>query len=221
MMQPRWRTILAATGALLLGGAIGAVVSGREAPRPPDWPSPSPVTLARVGGMPLALIEVKLTPQLEPYDYSGAAPEVEPTPVDGFYLRTVTLGETGGPTYGLPYRCLRCPPFRISPGVETLTLFRGRFYLEHQMSGFRALGHYRVDGERIAFFNDPNCSATEGSYRWARHARTLRFQVVDDPCPFEDERAEDFTYGPWTRVDACTFRIMYWWPALLGCHAPR
>ena len=179
--------------------------------------SPSPVTLVRVGGVPMADVDVELTEEYEPHDYSGTAPPVEPTPLDGFYLRIVKLEETGGSNHGLPYRCLRCIPFRISPGVETLTMYEGRFYLEHQMSGFRALGHYRLDGDRMAIFNDPNCSSTEGTYTWEEHGGSLRFGVVDDPCPFENERADDLTYSPWTKVDACAFRILGWWPALLGC----
>ena len=76
---------------------------------------------------------------------------------------------------------------------------------------------FPLDGDRIAFFNDPNCSSTEGTYRWSEGRESLRFRVVEDPCPFKDERSTDFGYSPWIRVDACTFRIMDWWPALLGC----
>jgi hypothetical protein len=205
--------------ALLTGGVFGRTTAPTAGPplRERASTTPSPVTLVRVGGVPMADVEVELTEEMEPHDYAGGAPPVAATEVDGFYLRVVKLQETGGPRYGLPLRCLRCLPFRINPGVETLTLYQGRFYLEHQMSGFRALGHYRVDDGRIRFFNDPNCSSTEGTYRWSRRGPSLRFRVVDDPCPFEDERADDLTYSAWTRVDACTFRILDWWPALLGC----
>ena len=216
-MKRRIGAVVVSVVALVGAGAIGATLFGGDAPRPPSWPSPSPVTLVRVGGLPLPLIEVKLTPELEPFDFSGDAPEPRPTPLDGFYLRTITLEETGGPGYGLPYRCFRCPPFRISPGVETLTMFHGRFYLEHQMSGFRALGHYRIDGDRIAFLNDPNCSSTEGSYRWSLQRKALHFDEIDDVCAFGHVRAHDLTYSEWTKVEACAFRILYWWPALLGC----
>jgi len=207
---------LLALGSMLAAGLVGrATAPTTRAPARPSV-SPSPVTLVRVGGLPVADVDVELTEELEPHAYDEA-PSVEPTPIDGFYLRIVTLAETGGPSHGLPFRCFRCLPFRISPGLETLTMYRGRFYLEHQMSGFRSLGHYVVDGDRIAVFNDPNCSSTEGRYRWERRGSTLRFEVVRDPCPFKDERSDDLTYSAWTRVDACGFRILDWWPALLGC----
>jgi hypothetical protein len=207
--------LLLVISAAVLGRISAPDASADAASRPSA--SPSPVTLVRIGGLPMADVDVELTEEFEPHDYSGTAPPVEPTPLDGFYLRIVKLEETGGSNHGLPYRCLRCIPFRISPGVETLTMYQGRFYLEHQMSGFRALGHYRLNGDRIAIFNDPNCSSTEGTYTWARRGGSLRFRVVEDPCPFENERSDDFTYSPWIKVDACGFRILGWWPALLGC----
>jgi hypothetical protein len=207
---------LLALGAMVGAGVVGRATAPTAEARPRPSVSPSPVTLVRVGGLPIADLDVELTEELEPHDYVEAPP-VEPTAVDGFYLRIVTLTETGGPNQGLPYRCFRCLPFRISPGVETLTMYRGRFYLEHQMSGFRSLGHYVVEGDRIRFFNDPNCSSTEGRYRWERRGFSLRFELDRDPCPFKDERSDDFTYSPWTKVDACVFRILDWWPALLGC----
>jgi len=221
-MDPRLRRALAVVGAaaaLVAAAAIGRATAPAAAPaaRPHPSASPSPVTLLRVGGLPIANVQVELTDELEPHDYTGTAPPEIATPVDGLYLRIVKLDALGGPSIGLPVRCFRCIPFRISPGLETLTLYHGRFYLEHQTSGFRALGHFRVDGDRIAFFNDPNCSSTEGTYRWSEGKETLRFRVIEDPCPFKDERADDFGYSPWIRVDACTFRIMDWWPALLGC----
>ena len=222
-MDPTLRRVLTvalAAAAIVAAAAIGRATAPAPRARPRPSGSPSPVTLLRVGGLPIANIRVELTKELEPHDFAGTVPPEEPTPVDGLYLRIVKLEELGGPRIGLPVRCFRCLPFRISPGLETLTLYHGRFYLEHQTSGFRALGHFQVDGDRIRFFNDPNCSSTEGTYRWAKRGGTLRFRVVDDPCPFEDERSDDFEYSPWIRVDACTFRIMDWWPALLGCGVP-
>jgi hypothetical protein len=156
------------------------------------------------------------TDALEPYDYDPAPP-LEPTDLDGYYLRIVDLDRVGGPRWGLPFHCRRCPAYRVDPGVETILLYRGRFWLEHQMSGSRAYGHYVVDGDRVTFFNDPNCSHTRGVYRWSRTGPSLSLEVIDDPCPFEDERADDLTLSAWTRVRPCLSGIRYWWPALVGC----
>ncbi|HET9671815.1 MAG TPA: hypothetical protein VFQ40_03080 [Actinomycetota bacterium] len=158
----------------------------------------------------------------EPFDYREAPP-LEPTALDGFFVRVVTLDELGGPVVGMPMHCRRCVPFEIDPGLETLTLYRGRYFVDHQLTGRRALGHYEVDGDEVRFFNDPNCSGTTGEYRWGLRGRTLSFVGVRDPCPFGDgpdaldHRARDLTYSAWTKVRVCTAQIRSWWPALFPC----
>jgi hypothetical protein len=154
---------------------------------------------------------------LEPYAYNAPAPPLQPTEIDGYYMRIVVLERVGGARWGLPFHCRRCPAYRVDPGVETLLLYRGRYWLEHQMSAWRAYGHYEVRGDRVSFFNDPNCSRISGTYRWARSGGDLSFQVVDDTCPYEDERADDLMFSPWTQVRPCLSGIRYWWPALIGC----
>jgi hypothetical protein len=159
---------------------------------------------------------LEIPPEMEPYDYRPAPPR-EPTPVDGFYMRIFTLEEMGGPELGVPFHCLRCVPYSVDAGVQTLLLHEGRFYLEHQLNEFRALGHYVVEGGRIAFFNDVNCSRTRGTYAWELHRRRLRFDVIDDPCPYVDERSNDLTLAPWTRIDVCYSGIKDWYPVRVGC----
>lgn len=203
------------------GVGVATLVDSTDEPaRTPVAASPSapprPVTAADYLRYHPATPRQPYTALLEPFDYEPAPP-LEATDVDGYYLRIVRLGEVGGPRWALPIHCLRCPAFRVDPGVETLLLYRGRWWLEHQMSGFRALGHYVVRGDRVSFFNDANCSGTRGTYRWSLRAQRLRFEVIDDPCPFEDERADDLTFSPWTRVRPCRSGIEYWWPALIGC----
>jgi hypothetical protein len=161
---------------------------------------------------------IDLPPEAEPYDYRPAPPR-EPTPVDGSYMRVFTLEEMGGRDLGVPTHCLRCVPYSVDAGVQTLLLHEGRFYLEHQINRFRALGHYTVDGWRITFFNDVNCSMVRGTYTWTRRAGQLTFDVIDDPCPYVDERSNDLTLAPWSRIDVCHSGIEEWYPVRVGCVA--
>jgi hypothetical protein len=201
----------------LAGLAVGVSAGPSETPTTVlTSPTASPVTGATYLRYHAATPRQPFTELLEPFDYDPAPP-LEVTDIDGFYMRIVRLEEVGGPRWGLPLHCRRCPAFRVDPGVETLLLYRGRFWMEHQMSGFRALGHYEVDGDRVMFFNDVNCSRTHGLYEWSQTRTSLSFGVLDDPCPFEDERADDLMYSPWTRVRPCLSGIEYWWPALIGC----
>ncbi|HSL11627.1 MAG TPA: hypothetical protein VLA82_09980, partial [Actinomycetota bacterium] len=156
-------------------------------------------------------------PSFEPYDYAKAAPPREPTRLDGTYMRIVSIEDAGGAEHAIPIHCLRCVPYSVDAGVQTLTFFEGRYFLEHQIDGFRALGHFVVDGDRIELFNDVNCSMVRGTYAWRVRGSELSLDVLDDPCPYEDERSNDMTLGPWTQVDLCTSGVERWYPAFLGC----
>jgi hypothetical protein len=161
-------------------------------------------------------VRLEIQPEMEPYDYRPAPPR-EATPVDGFYMRIFTLEEMGGPVLGVPFHCLRCVPYSVDAGVQTLLLHEGRFYLEHQLNEFRALGHYVVRGDLIAFYNDANCSRARGTYAWRLEHRRLTFDVIEDTCPYVDERSNDLTFEPWIRIDVCFSGIKQWYPVRVGC----
>lgn len=221
------RAIAAAAVALLMGVAIGfgigAAMAGgdvssdeRATPRPS--PTSSPFDLVKVGGVFMAARSFDLPPEVEPYEYTRAAPPREATPIDGSYLRVTSIEDVGGPLVGLPYRCLRCIPFRRDAGLSTLIFFEGRYFLEHQLSGFQASGHFTVEGDLLTLFNDLNRSSMEGTYRWSRSpGGRLRLHVIDDPCPFDDLRTTDLTARPWVKVDQCFHRLVGLWPAVVGC----
>ncbi len=182
-------------------------------------PEPSSSGYVRVGGAP-ARISVDRTiddPTLLPYPFMSPTPPPDPSALDGTYLRTLTLRDVGGARIGLPYRCLRCPPFRIDAGVSTLIFTRGAYYLHHQLSDFRTMGSFVVEDDRVTLFNDANCPQTPGIYAFEVTAHGLRFRVVEDDCPFSGERSFDLMVRPWTRVSACVRRIANLWPGEVAC----
>ena len=182
-------------------------------------PTPSSSGYVRIGGVP-ARVSVDRTiddPTLLPYPFMSPTPPPDPSVLDGTYLRTLTLRDVGGARIGLPYRCLRCPPFRIDAGVSTLIFTRGAYYLHHQLSGFRTMGSFVIEGDRVTLFNDANCPQTPGIYAFELTAHGLRFRVVEDECPFSGERSFDLLVRPWTRVSACVRRIANLWPGEVAC----
>lgn len=209
----------------LVATLVAAVLADRGEDRPSavapaTSPSPSPtsVRLARVGGLPVAIPNRTIDdPSLMPYPFMSPTPPPVPTVLDGTYLRTVTLREVGGARIGLPYRCFRCPPFRVDAGVSTFVFFRGAYYLHHHLSGFRTLGSFVVEGDRVTFFNDANCPQSPGVYEFEITAHGLRLRVVEDDCPFSGERALDLEAKTWTRVSACVRRIRELWPGEVAC----
>jgi hypothetical protein len=158
-----------------------------------------------------------LPPSELPYPYTGPVPPETPTALDGAYVRIIPIERLGPPMLALPLQCLRCIPFRITAGVATLILYRGRYFLHDQISDFRALGFYEIHGRRVTLFDDPNCPTSRGVYRWSDPGSKLHLDVVKDPCPFDNLRAEDLTTLPWTAFDHCLLRFVDLWPGQLGC----
>ncbi|MDQ3646538.1 MAG: hypothetical protein M3345_06330 [Actinomycetota bacterium] len=141
-----------------------------------------------------------------PYPFDEPAPPREASPVDGHYGRSISIEEAGG----RPVYCARCAPYRLDAGEATLVLDRGEFYVRFRPipprglcalckapPGFASSGHYVVDGDEIALFNDPNCLTTRGIYRWRLESGRLTFEAVEDPCPFVRLRARFLTADPW------------------------
>jgi hypothetical protein len=218
--------------AAFAAGALVATLASADpaeitAPVPAPSPAPtarasvsrSPVTLVKIGGVLGALPDRQIhDPTLLPYPFHSPTPAPDSTsPLDGTYLRMLTLHDVGGARVGLPYRCLRCPPFRIDAGVSSLIFFHGAYYLHHQLSGFRTMGSFVVEGDRVTLFNDPNCPQTEGLYEYELSAHSVRFHVVHDDCPFSGERGFDLIARPWTHVSVCQRRIQNLWPGELAC----
>ena len=136
---------------------------------------------------------------MQPFAYSAPAPEATPTAADGVYTRRVTLAQAGG----APVPCRRCAPYRFDAGRSTLTLDSGRYYVAHKpaspkVMGFASTGHFIVEGDRIVFFNDPNCTTTKGIYTWEASSAELTFGRRRDRCGI-GLRAEYLTALPWTK----------------------
>lgn len=206
-MRPSGRVVAVGAAIAVISFAIGAWVSR-------GTPSPDVVSST---SLPTRSDEpIQIPPESEPYAYEPA-PAQRPSPVDGFYMRVLTIEQMGGHQLGMPFHCLRCVPYSVDAGVQTLLLHEGRYFLEHQINRFRALGHFEVSGDRMAFYNDANCSQTRGSYMWELANHELRLEVIDDSCPYVDERSNDLTLAPWTKIDACFTGIEEWYPALVGC----
>ena len=156
----------------------------------------------------------EVPPEDMPYPYTTPTPPNDKTAIDGTYMRILTLEDTDGL---LPFRCLRCPPYFPNAGVSTLAMSRGNYWVNHQLSGFRGLGMYTVDGNRVTFFNDPWCPQDRGTYRWSVRDDELLLEPISSTCPYEKARADDFTTGHWIHIRPCIYRIELLWPGPVAC----
>jgi hypothetical protein len=188
---------------------------GAPAPLPSVSPSPAPEKKSDEVLFAKSLDDLPVT--IKPYPYTEPTPAPVPTEIDGTYMLILTLEDLGGASNSLPFPCRRCLPYARDPGVLTLIFFDGAYFVDHQMSGFHATGHYTVSGNRLTLFNDPNCSRLRGTYRWHLDGPSLRLRAIDDTCAFEGERATDLASDVWTRIPVCRREIQHLWPGVLGC----
>lgn len=212
-----WSRIVpyAVAGASLLLALI-VIVTNVGAPADPVAATPS-VTPRPASGPLIAETLDDLPTTVRPYPYTDPTPAAAPTGIDGTYMMILSLEDLGGVPHALPFPCRRCLPWAPAPGVSTLIFFDGAFFMDHQMSGFHATGHYEIDGNRLTLFNDPNCSRIRGTYTWREEGVSLSLTAVEDPCAYEGERANDLTSGVWTRIPVCKREVQYLWPGILGC----
>ncbi len=205
----------AIAGASLL---VAAIVLLTGVGPPPASPEVSPSSEPRAGETTLVAETLDDLPAtLRPYPYTDPAPAQVSTEIDGTYMLILTLEDLGGASNALPFPCRRCLPYARDPGVLTLIFFDGAYFVDHQMSGFHATGHYTVEGNRLTLFNDPNCSRVRGTYSWQLDGASLRLKTVDDTCAFQGERATDLASDVWTRIPVCRREVHHLWPGILGC----
>src|SRR5262245_60883419 len=225
-----WRWPALAGVLLLLAGCTGSSSASSD-------PSPSPSAAerqetgtvsaepgageeelsSRHASHPIDLNDIRkfdVPPEEMPYPYTTPTPPPEKTPIDGTYMRILTLDDVGGL---LPFRCLRCPPYFPNAGVSTIAMSKGNYWINHQLSDFRALGMYTIDGDRITFFNDPWCPQDHGTYRWSVQDDQLSFEPVSGTCPYEKARTDDLTTGQWFHIKPCIYRIVHLWPGPVAC----
>lgn len=129
----------------------------------------------------------------EPYPFITPVPPLLATALDGTYDRPPTDTYVGPPRA----RCTRCPPFPKDAGRSTLTFDRGRYYLSQQSRPYKTFGHFVITRSHVTFFNDPECGAVRGVYRWRLVGNELTLTTLFDLCAF-GQRARDLTDSAWT-----------------------
>ena len=127
--------------------------------------------------------------QWSPYPYTTPLPPREPTPLDGVYVRFDPRTVERPP-------CRRCPPYPPEGGVWKVEFDQGVFRVYHPRTGWRTLGSFTVQGDRVTLFNDPQCHLAVGEYTWQRDEGRLLFDLVADDCEL-GTRPKNFIAQPW------------------------
>jgi hypothetical protein len=124
-----------------------------------------------------------------PYPHTAPLPDAVPTALDGTYTRF-------DPKKAPPVPCRRCPDYVPQGGIWKLNLEKGMFRIFHEPTGWRSIGSFVIEGDRVRFFNDPCCMEAKGNYRWTLIQGRLNLMVIEDKCAI-GQRAKNLTKLPW------------------------
>ena len=124
-----------------------------------------------------------------PYPHAAPLPPAVRTPLDGTYVKI-------DPKKAPPVTCQRCPDYAPQGGIWKLNLAGGVFRIFHEFTGWRSIASFRVDGDRVTFFNDPYCMEIFGAYQWKLTDGRLQFDVIQDDCAIK-MRAKTLATAPW------------------------
>ncbi len=127
--------------------------------------------------------------QKTPFPHTAPLPSQEPTVVDGTYTKL-------DPKKTPPVPCRRCPDYVPEGGIWKLHLSKGVFRIFHEFTGWRSIGSFTVEANRVQLFNDPTCIEVTGTYTWTLKAGRLNWVVVQDECAI-GMRAKNLTQQPW------------------------
>jgi hypothetical protein len=118
--------------------------------------------------------------QKTPFPHTAPLPARVPTPLDGTYTKFDP----------------KKTPYVPQGGIWKLNLDKGIFRIFHESTGWRSIGSFIIDGNRVQVFNDPCCIEVKGFYRWTLARGRLNLQVVEDKCAIR-QRAKNLTKLPW------------------------
>lgn len=126
-----------------------------------------------------------------PYPFLRDLPPADSTAIDGTYFKDEFSEVT-------PFPCRRCADYRLDGGLWRMNLAGGVFRIYYEVTDWRDVASFVVDGNRLEIFNDPSCTETVGVYEWELDGDTLTLRVIDDDCAV-GRRARNLTNIAWTR----------------------
>lgn len=148
--------------------------------------------------------------QRMPYGFK-TLPPAERSPIDGTYTKVDPKEDPRVP-------CRRCPDYAPEGGLWKLQWDRGVFRILHVSSGWKSIGSFVVDANRLSLFNDPVCHEITGLYTWTLEDNQLVLRVVGDECAIL-LRAMNLTKQPWLscRPPNREAAVTGHWPEPPGC----
>lgn len=174
---------------LLLTSCAGSAPTGLPEPA---GESALPASTAAAAASPTAVLQANVWEELlkaTPFPHTFPLPEPVQSALDGTYAKV----DQSPPQF---WTCYRCADYRPMGGVWRLQFDRGVMRVFYQITNWKSIASYTVEGDRLKIFNDPFCPQEVGEYKWNLENGNLTLNAVSDGCAF-DLRKENFTKQSW------------------------
>jgi hypothetical protein len=142
-----------------------------------------------------------------PFPHTAPLPPQKRTVLDGTYTKF-------DPKKTPPVPCRRCPDYAPEGGIWKLQLSQGVFRIFHEFTGWRSIGSFTVEENRVHLFNDPTCIEVTGTYAWTLKAGRLSWVVDQDECAI-GMRAKNLMQQPWLSCQPPSMKAN--WQRPTGC----
>jgi hypothetical protein len=156
----------------------------------PSQPSTEPATPTRTATQANAWDALLA---VTPVGLTTPAPPADETAIDGLYAHY-------DPSWPQWWLCLRCADYRPAGGLWRLQFDRGVMRILYEVTQWRSLASYTVEGDRLFLFNDPYCPYDAGEYTWSVADGALALSPINDGCSF-DLRSQTLGGQVWAACD--------------------
>ncbi len=131
--------------------------------------------------------------QKTPITYTTPQPNPNETVIDGLYAKI-------DPSVPQAWLCRRCADYRPAGGIWRLQFEKGVMRIFYEVTGWRSIASFVIDGDHLYLFNDPYCPDIVGAYVWEYGQDVLSLSVVNDECSIR-LRGKNLSKQAWEMCD--------------------
>jgi len=124
-----------------------------------------------------------------PYPHQLPLPAASTSPLDGTFAKI----DPSPPQW---WTCYRCADYRPTGGIWRIQFDKGVMRIYYDVTDWKSIASFTVDGSRLKIFNDPFCPHDVGEYEWSIENSLLSLTAIQDGCAF-DLRMENLVKQSW------------------------
>ena len=125
-----------------------------------------------------------------PYPHLLPLPKAVASPLDGTFAKV----DASPPQW---WTCYRCADYRPMGGIWRMQFDKGVMRIFYEVTNWKSIASFTVEGDRLKIFNDPFCPQEVGEYEWSLDGGQLTLTAILDGCAF-DLRMENLGKEAWT-----------------------